>query len=454
MRHRLRLGLAVGVWLIGAGGIWWWGVWSIGGSPVPDGTAVIGFVPGTHVAITTRPADEQAGIAHGPFERWDLDTGACVSRDPGPADRYSWATRTIDSRVMLLRVGEPDRLAAGFVLFDVTRWRTAGRLPGELRVSLYHAVLCGEPDAPLCAVSAVAPSGQAETAVFDVETGERVRTFPGHMTAAGQGRYVTTTRPLPTTGKSGTAATVWDTTDGKPVGQVTHSGAAELWGVEWPEALTADGRTLVDRHGGVFDTTSGARVAQLPDGLHGPPVLAAGGELIGLYLDGDHFWVRRFDVATAAERPGKPLRLFVGSGKLVYYGANPLDPDGQRVAVGWRIQRPPARWAAWLATIHPSLARLGAGTDVERSYLLDATTGEVLLSASNYLTALSDDGRLAVVGGLNGRVIELPQRLPWGQMLGLMAFWTVVAGLVTRRLSRRAARRTPTPLIASSESQA
>ncbi|MFO0851936.1 MAG: hypothetical protein U0871_25725 [Gemmataceae bacterium] len=437
MRKRFRPWLIAVAWLIGVGGIWWWGVWAANGTPVPDGTAVIGFVPGTHVALTTRPADEQAGIAHGPFERWNLDTGECVSRDPGPADRYSWVTRTLDSRLMFLRIGQPNQPAAEWAVFDVANWRVVGRLPAKQIRGIRHLLTCGEPDAPLCAVSAVGPSGQPETAVFDIKTGERVRTLPGNLTGAGQGRYVTTTRPLPTTGKSGTAATVWDATDGKPVGQVTHSDAAELWGVEWPVALTTDGRTLVDRHGGVFDTTTGAQVAQLPDGLHGAPVLTAVGELIGLYLDGDHFCLRWFDLATATERPGRRVRLYVGNGNLTSTGAYTFDPDGRRVAVGWMVQRPPVRWAAWLATIHPSLARLGNGAAVKRSYLLDTATGETLLSSSDDLLALSDDARLAVVGGLNGRVIELPQRLPWAKMLGLMTLWTGLSGLLTRRLGRR-----------------
>lgn len=92
---------------------------------------------------------------------------------------------------------------------------------------------------------------------------------------------------------------------------------------------------------------------------------------------------------------------------------------------------------------------------VDRTFLVDETTGRVVTHVDGLCHGLTADGRLILSRTRDHKtaVWDVPPRKPFWLVAGFSVGWGVIVGLVVRWWSQQAAPETPTPLIASLESR-
>lgn len=416
MWKRLVVVAALVVWAAGVGAGWFLlppqplAEWSL-----PDDCQVVALLPGTHALVTVYKMPV-GHLQRGPFEIWDLDTGARTGSVPGPAERFSIyggnSGTNQSGRLIHLILYDSDQLTddsrlLGSCLIDAATGREVRR-SAELNL---HPISPGDS----FAVGRTAADGPW-TDLFVAADGRPLGSFPGaYSQATGDGRFVMTTRGEP----GGRTLTVWQADSGRAVGTIPIPD--DLWRVK----VAADGRSLVTDAGEVWDVPTGtvrytvdAAASLTPDGR---------GLLVGR-RDEDRVQFRRHDLITGEPDPGRGFtvpykstygsrpQFSVGTGDRLYvYG---YSADQTDTAPGW--------WG------RPKTTRI-----LNRCQVLDLATGRRQLTADGcQLVGITDDGERLVYRYQDGvqlgplTVWAVPTGPPVGRLAALAAGWAAVVGLV------------------------
>ena len=431
MMRRLR---RPAVWLAGAVALGW-GLWPSHRRPwpVPADRYELDYPPGSHAVVICRRADGSTfpylpDLVSGPFERFDLLTGELQATVPGPGVVRYDPGDTMTVGVLPVR----ETAEAPLIILDPATGRELFRHAGPGRV-----FRVGEPADGLYAVADPIDFTQPadpryEVHVHDAATGRRLRTLPGQIDwwPVARGRLLATIRPHKWA--TDRRLHLWDVTDGREVGSAPAGEALS------PAALDADGRTLADDAGTIWDMTTGRPIARVA-----PPDMRS---QAGGVATADDRWVVGLTFAgSAVARFDRHERQLVSWPDLLpaldppQAGSRSLQPrpvGRSWVAVTRSHSQPQGRLLRWVGTNVPGLTPLAADATVASTHMLDVATGEIVWRAPVDVTGVTDDGTALFVGdGATRHLWVRDTGFPW-LALAAVAGWTL-AVIAFRRRSHR-----------------